>query len=72
MCGQRVSLGKFEVAVFDSRYCKVKGVFLNANARQRSQQLLSSMERRSTDGCYITGQELQVVLFVSTHPSTAL
>ena len=44
MCGQSVSLWKLEVAVLTAD--KVEGGCLNANACQRSQQLLSSMESR--------------------------
>ena len=44
MCGQSVSLWKLEVAVLTAD--KVEGGCLNANAYQRSQQLLSSMESR--------------------------
>lgn len=44
MCGQSVSLWKLGVAVLTAD--KVEGGCLNANACQKSEELLSSMESR--------------------------
>lgn len=67
---------KLEVAVLTAD--KVEGGCLNANACQRSQQLLSSAEsgdeaREVSRGIWNnTGRELQVAVFIPAHLSAAL